>query len=134
MSAYQRLRSYHRSVAAFLLLLWLPACANWQVPGVAPTTYIEEQHPDRVRVTTDTSRVQLDRPFVRADTIVGTRWVASRAGLMRMDTVQVAVQQVTRLEIEGSNTGTVLVVVGGLLLALAIIGGVGMSDAMDFSK
>ncbi len=132
MSAYHILRPQRRGIAALLLLLWLPACANWQVPGVAPATYIEAQHPARVRVTTDTSRVQLDHPWVRADTIVGTRLVTSRAGIMRLDTVQVAVQQVNRMEVRSGSTGNSLLLVGGVVLALAIIGGIALSNAFEF--
>ncbi len=132
MFTFQRLRWHHRSIAALLLLLWLPACSSWEVPGVAPATYIEQQHPDRVRVSTDTSRVQLDHPWVRADTIMGTRWIASHAGLMRMDTVQVAVPQVSRLEVPKSATGNTLMLVGGILLVLAIAGAIALSNAMNW--
>lgn len=136
MSAYQILRPQRRGIAALLLLLWLPACHSWQVPGVAPATYIEQQHPARVRVSTDTNRVQLDHPWVQADTILGTRWVATNAGLMRMDTVAVPGSQVSRMEVRKGDTGKTLLLTGGILATVIALTAVAMSgfnlDGLSF--
>jgi hypothetical protein len=136
MCTFRRLRWHQRSIAVLLLLLWLPACHSWRVPGVAPAAYVEQQHPARVRLSTDTNRVQLDHPWVRADTIVGTRWIATNAGLMRVDTVAVPGPQISRMEVRKSDTGKTLLLTGGILATVIALAAVAMSgfnlDGLSF--
>jgi len=57
---------------AALLLVLLAGCHSWHTQPVAPETVLAT-HPSRIRITrTNGSRISIDRPSIRADTIVGT--------------------------------------------------------------
>jgi len=70
MRTFRRIR---HSIAAFLLILYLPACHHYVTPkGVTPQEYIVAKHPKRVRVTlADASRLTLGEPWVSADSLGG---------------------------------------------------------------
>ena len=75
------IREHRRTIAALLLLPYLPACTSWQVVQPSPEPLFADEQPEKVRVTqTDGSRVELMWPEVRADSLVGTMkgggWVA----------------------------------------------------------
>ncbi len=63
----------YRPVMLALLVLHLSACTSWQPTFLSPPQVIEEEEPDRVRITrSDGDRVIIRNPEVRADSIAGS--------------------------------------------------------------
>ena len=63
-----------RAVLLLLLLLNLTACATWQAVTPTPMSVaqlIEEDRPERVRVTTLLSQLELVDPSVKGDELMG---------------------------------------------------------------
>jgi hypothetical protein len=74
-----RLRRY-RPIAILLLALHLGGCTRWEPTTVSPRVLIEEERPSAVRVTrADGTRVELDDPLIRADSISMPREDCERA-------------------------------------------------------
>ena len=115
-------RSSQGFLAAVLLLTYLPACTSWHVGGPTPMEFVTTKKPETVRVTrTDGSTLILTAPRIVADSLYGV----TRAGMAQEDsahTIAVPLADVRLLEARGGNTGTALIVVGGVVLALFIIG------------
>ena len=62
--------SGYRSVAILLLVLHLGACTRWEPTTLSPRALIDEEQPRAVRITrADGSRVALDHPLIRSDSI-----------------------------------------------------------------
>ena len=63
-----------RAVLLLFLLLNLTACQTWQsvsLGAISPAQLIEEDQPDRVRVTMqDRTQMELERPVVDGDELV----------------------------------------------------------------
>jgi len=63
-----------RAVLMLFLVLHLAACVTWQavsLDAVSPAQLIEEDQPDRVRVTMqDRTQMELERPVVDGDELV----------------------------------------------------------------
>ena len=104
-----------RAVLPLFLLLNLTACQTWQsvsLDAISPAQLIEEDQPDRVRVTGGgVLDLELVSPSVEGDQLVG-------AGDFSMP-----LEDVLRLETRGfSLDRTVLAVLGGVvLLPVALI-------------
>ena len=104
-----------RAVLLLFLVLNLTACTSWQsvsLDAISPAQLIEEDRPDRVRVTGgDLIERELVSPSVEGDQLVG-------AGGFSMP-----LEDVLRLETRGfSLDRTVLAVLGGVvLLPVALI-------------
>lgn len=65
-------RSPHVPPLTLALLLWTTACSSWHVQSVSPAQLVADAHPSRVRVQrSDGSRVVLQRPVVRGDSLAG---------------------------------------------------------------
>ena len=64
-----------RAVLMLFLVLHLAACVTWQavsLAAISPAQLIEEDQPDRVRVTMqDRTQMELERPVVDGDELVG---------------------------------------------------------------
>ena len=61
-----------RAVLLLFLLLNLTACSTWQsVATPNPAQFIEEDRPERVRVTTLLSQLELVDPSVKGDELMG---------------------------------------------------------------
>jgi hypothetical protein len=51
----------------------LNGCATWKAEPVAPATYIQSNHPEKIRLTLqDSTRLTLQTPTVVGDSIVGS--------------------------------------------------------------
>ena len=63
-----------RAVLMLFLVLHLAACVTWQavsLDAISPAQLIEEDQPDRVRVTMqDRTQMELERPVVDGDELV----------------------------------------------------------------
>ena len=100
MTRYRR-----RAVLLLFLVLHLTACSTWQsvsLDAIGPAQLIEEDRPERVRVTTeDVTELELVSPSVEGDQLVG-------AGGFSMP-----LEDVLRLEVRGFSLGrTILAGVG----------------------
>ena len=62
----------YRAVLLLFGVLHLTACSTWQSVGpISPAQLIEEDQPDRIRVTTQgESQVELENPSVEGDELV----------------------------------------------------------------
>ena len=109
------IREHRRTIAALLLLLYLPACTSWQVGKPSPEEFLENEHPEKVRVTqTDGSRVELMSPAVRADSLVGR--------VNGGTSVSIALSEVQKVEVrESDSTKTGLLAAGVLIWTMVSV-------------
>ena len=116
------IRDHRRTIAVVLLLLYLPACTSWQVGKPSPEEFLENEQPEKVRVTqTNGSRVELVAPKVRADSLVGT---------VKGDTVSIALSEVQKVEVkEADSTRTGILVAG--IMAWTVVSVVLFVSAME---
>ena len=88
-----------RAVLLLFLVLNLTACTSWQsvsLDAISPAQLIEEDRPDRVRVTTqDVLELELVSPSVEGDELVGItrirsggRFVPSDLSIPLVDTIK----------------------------------------------
>ena len=94
-----------RAVLLLFLVLNLTACTSWQsvsLDAISPAQLIEEDRPDRVRVTGGSVlEREVVSPSVEGDQLVGA------------DGVSMPLADILRLEVHGFSAGrTVLVVLG----------------------
>ena len=86
-----------RAVLLLFLLLNLTACQTWQsvsLDAISPAQFIEEDQPDRVRVTGGgLLELEVVSPSVEGDQLVGAGDVA------------VALEDILRLEVRRNSTG-----------------------------
>lgn len=60
-------------VTCGLLLSSVLACTRWQVEEISPERVVSEKKPSRIRVTrSDSTRVELVRPHVSGDSLIGS--------------------------------------------------------------
>ncbi len=122
------MRARRRAIASLLLFLYLPACTSWQVGKPTPQKFLENEQPEKVRVTqTDGSRVELMSPEVRTDSLVGTVKVPSSSrGTVRTigytdSTISIPLSEVQSVEVkkaDGTKTG---ILVGGMMLFVVVV-------------
>lgn len=117
---YPRNSDIRRSCAAILLFMNLfgTACQAWHTQRVAPESVLAARQPAKLRVTrTDGSRVVIENPLLRGDTLSGTQ--AARGGQQDVRIPLTDVRQVaTRGFSPGRTVGLGLGVVAGLFAAL----------------
>ena len=108
-----------RAVLLLFLLLHLTACQTWQsvsLDAISPAQLIEEDQPDRVRVTGGgVIDLEVVSPSVEGDQLVGAEDVA------------VPLEDILRLEVRGLHIlrtiGVVpLAMLGGVLLGMLLCG------------
>ena len=106
-----------RAVLLLFLLLNLTACQTWQsvsLGAISPAQLIEEDQPDRVRVTGgDVLERELVSPSVEGDQLVGA------------DGVSMPLADILRLEVQGFSLGrTILAGVGvyGAVIVAVMVG------------
>ena len=99
-----------RAVLMLFLVLNLTACQTWQsvsLDAISPDQLIEEDRPDRVRVTMqDRTQMELERPAVDGDELV-----APASG------VSVPLADILRLEVRGFSFIRTVLPVAGLFMA-----------------
>ncbi len=62
-----------RLIACILLPCYLVACSSWKTQEASPQQVLEDEQPNKVRVTlADGSRVVLKEPVVSGDTLTGS--------------------------------------------------------------
>ncbi len=81
----------NRPLALAMMVLYLGACAGWQLQPVAPAQYIEEEQPSEIRVTTsDDKKLVLKKPIIRSDSLLGRAsgqvWGSPLAEVTRIET------------------------------------------------
>ena len=112
-------RYRYRAVLLLFLLLNLTACQTWQsvsLGAISPAQLIEEDQPDRVRVTGGgVIDLEVVSPSVEGDQLVGAGDVA------------VPLEDILRLEVRGLHIlrtiGVVpLAMLGGVLLGMLLCG------------
>jgi hypothetical protein len=60
-------------VTCGLLLSSVLACTRWQLEAISPKQVVTEKKPSRIRVTRlDSTRVELVRPHVSGDSLIGS--------------------------------------------------------------
>ena len=100
-----------RAVLLLFLLLHLTACQTWQsvsLDAISPAQLIEEDQPDRVRVTGgDVLDLELVSPAVEGDQLVG-------AG-----DFSVPLEDILRLEVRGFSLGRTILAGVGVYTAVA---------------
>ena len=118
MQTFGRIR---RSLAAVLLVLYLPGCYHYAVPkGMSPQEYIAAEHPKQVRLTlADGSRRTLHQPWVSADSIGGRPVVRSQGGSLKLGPPwAIALSDVRRME--GRKLDALSTATAGVLSVLLI--------------
>ena len=102
-----------RAVLLLFLLLHLTACQTWQsvsLDAISPAQLIEEDQPDRVRVTGGgVLEREVVSPSVEGDQLVG-------AG-----DFSVPLEDILRLEVRGFSLGRTIGAVGTAYLAVGVV-------------
>lgn len=133
---YPRNRVIRRRCAAILLLMNLSgtACQGWHTQRVAPESVLVARQPATLRVTrTDGSRVVIENPVLRGDTLSGTQ--AARGGQQDVRIPLTDVRQVaTRGFSPGRTVGLGLGVAAGLFAALVAAYVIGCSSDISCSN
>ena len=100
------------SVLLLFLLLHLTACQAWQsvsLDAISPDQLIEEDRPDRVRVTMqDGTQMELDRPVVDGDELVAAGGSVSLA--------DVRLLEIGKISLVRSGLAGFGIFVGGIIL------------------
>ncbi len=115
-----------RIIACILLPCYLVACTSWKTQEASPQQVLEDEQPDKVRVTlTDGSQVEVYEPALSGDTLIGFE-KGSRDWRKTEDTpggaVSIPLSDVSALEVRKSDGGlTILAVFGGLVLAAGVV-------------
>jgi hypothetical protein len=92
-------------LGSLLVASMLTACTNWRVEQVGPEELFASQHPKAVRVErADRSRVVLSRPYLIADSLVGTSR-GQPTGVPLADISQLAVRRGNALKTSGLILG-----------------------------
>jgi len=106
------------SVLLLFLLLHLTACQAWQsvsLDAISPDQLIEEDRPDRVRVTMpDGTQVELENPSVEGDELVAS-------GGFSMPSADVVILESRKFSMDRTMILLGGVVVGVLAVAMAVV-------------
>ena len=106
------------SVLLLFLLLHLTACQAWQsvsLDAISPDQLIEEDRPDRVRVTMpDGTQVELENPSVEGDELVAL-------GGFSMPSANVVILESRKFSMDRTMILLGGVVVGVLVVAMAVV-------------
>ena len=101
-----------RAVLMLFLVLHLAACVTWQavsLDAVSPAQLIEEDQPDRVRVTMqDRTQMELERPVVDGDELVAAGGSVSLA--------DVRLLEIGKISLVRSGLAGFGIFVGGIIL------------------
>jgi hypothetical protein len=130
MQTFQRIR---RSIAAVLLVLYLPGCTSWRLAEVSPQQLFLDGKPKQVRVTTAAGRqLELTRPWLVADTLRGYITVRNPARTDETVTVvqdtatAIPLADITRIQVLRVDWG--MIGLGGLVVLVVV--GVAAGGAM----
>jgi hypothetical protein len=122
----QTLDHARRTIAAIVLVVYVPACYHYVTPkGITPEAYVAGEQPSQVRVTLTDGTVQtLLRPACSQDSVRGYIPVRQGNSLVRSGRPWAApLTSVQRLEVQDFNTwGTVGLVFGGLVVVGGLVG------------
>ena len=107
-----------RAVLMLFLVLNLTACQTWQsvsLDAISPDQLIEEDRPDRVRVTMpDGTQVELENPSVEGDELVAS-------GGFSMPSADVVILESRKFSMDRTMILLGGVVVGVLVVAMAVV-------------
>lgn len=106
-----------RALSILIACSWLlNGCHSWYTEEVAPASYIDSQHPAKVRLTLpDSSKLTLKSPAVRGDSIVGA--VGGDSALHAVAASDVRSFEVRRVSM-GKSIALGLGIAAGVFLAL----------------
>jgi hypothetical protein len=129
-ASFRRFRPLRSGIASLLLTLYLPACGSWHVGTPTPAAFIEKEQPPQVRVTrVDGSTIDLDKPSIRGDSLLGTP-VSEAALYVSGQEVAIALSDIRTVAVRKTSmlmTG----LVAGAIVAIVIVGY--CASAEDFS-
>ena len=121
------IRYRYRAVLLLFLLLNLTACQTWRsvsLDAISPAQVIEEDQPDRVRVTGgDVLELELERPAVDGDQLVAPGGFS----MPLADILRLEVQGISILRTIGFGYG-----VAGVALVLSVIYDCQVNDECTF--
>ena len=101
------------------VVLTAAGCSSWQVTEVAPAELLQDEHPERLRITRgDSSRVILDHPRLAGDSLAG-----DTAGT----SVAIPLGDVQALAIRKGDAAKTV----GLVAGLSVAGLIFAASAMD---
>ena len=114
-----------RLIACILLPSYLVACTTWKTQEASPQQVLAEEQPDKVQVTlTDGSQVEVFRPVVSGDTLIGLQDWKSSGDSLRTE-VSIPLTDVSAIEVRETDTAwTILAVFGTVVVVAAIALGV----------
>lgn len=103
------------------LVITQTGCFKWPEQQLGAAAVVEQKHPGAVRLTRhDSSRVHLFSPTVVGDSLVGQFANRKRAAIATEDVSSVAIRKFDWAPIA---------LVGGMLVALAVLAGAGYSGS-----
>ncbi len=124
----------HRTIAALLIVLYLPACSSWTTLPAAPAQAVSAKHRNVVRLLLrDSTTVQLAHPLVEGDSLVGRVPDPASVPDSLRPRRAVAIADVTAVQVPSlTTTSTVLAGVGVAALLVAVIAAT--SDGISFGS
>ena len=110
---------FHHLSIALALVLSLSGCSSWHSANVTPAQLLDDDPPDRVRVTKpDGTTLVLEHPQLLGDTLYGA---AARNAGSRGDTVAVPLADLRKVEVRQPNgLKTIGLVLGLVTVATGI--------------
>jgi hypothetical protein len=115
-----------------LIVVYVMGCYSWQAPKrQGPGELLAAKQPHAVRVTVhDFVRIDVARPRVERDTLMGVVLRSSHGTPRRGDSVAIALAHVTRIEVQRVDGGkTTVGIVTGILTVGAMVLAVAASSA-----
>jgi hypothetical protein len=105
-----------RALSLLLALAWLlNGCTSWRTQEVSPASYIQSQHPGKIRLTLqDSTRLTLQSPAVVGDSIVG-----ASGGDSALQAVPVS--NVRSFEVRQTSAGKTVGLVFGIVVGAAAV-------------
>ena len=101
-----------RIIACILLPAYLAACSTWTTQEASPQQVLQDEQPDKVRVTlTDGSQVEVFQPVVSGDTLTGVAEGQQR---------NIPLASVSELELREGDTIATVLLIGSVVLGVAV--------------
>ena len=119
MSYYRRSRFLRRVVLPLVLVAFLSACRHWVDTGPATAWPEPLPSPTRITLKDGRTRIVLERPTIRSDSVIGMHKVGTERGFAVLDTLGVSLDDVQKLEHRESDGTATRWLIGGIGLGLA---------------
>lgn len=109
------LRPRRSAIACLLLLAYVPGCTSWHVGTPTPAQFIQDEQPNRVRVTrVDGSTIMLHTPSVQGDSLYGKRETLTPRSEPTTEPFTIPLAEIESVAVRKFSAGKTLLLLGGI--------------------